>query len=141
MFNSNDQNGNETHYVGYADKGGNIVLIIISVLGIIINLIFSIDYSKNIILIRNRNNNGISAVEKMLCVIAIIETFISIFWMLMNYKGQIIEDTPCKYIGQAQIFFNLFDWLILVNIINIFISNKNNFIKSQTNISIRQKSF
>ena len=113
MFNSNDQNGNETHYVGYADKGGNIVLIIISVLGIIINLIFSIDYSKNIILIRNRNNNGISAVEKMLCVIAIIETFISIFWMINNIKGRAEPDRSCKFIGHAEILFNLFDWLIL----------------------------
>ena len=141
MFISIVPSRNETlNYVGYSDEIGNIALIIISILGFIINLIFSADYLTNIIKIKNRNNNGISTVEKMLCVIAIIETFISIFWMLINYKGQIIEDKPCKYIGQAQIFFNLFDWLILVNIINIFISNKNNFIKSQTNISIRQKS-
>ena len=114
MLDSIFQYRNEAlHYVGYADNVGNIALIVISILGFIINLIFSVDYLRNIILIKNRNNKGISAVEKMLCVIAIIETFISIFWMLMNYKGQIIEDTPCKFIGQAQIFFYLFDWLIL----------------------------
>ena len=114
MFISIVPSRNETlNYVGYSDEIGNIALIIISILGFIINLIFSADYLTNIIKIKNRKNNGISAVEKMLCVIAIIETFISIFWMLINYKGQIIEDKPCKYIGQAQIFFNLFDWLIL----------------------------
>ena len=114
MFISIVPSRNETlNYVGYSDEIGNIALIIISVLGFIINLIFSADYLTNIIKIKNRNNNGISAVEKMLCVIAIIETFISIFWMINNIKGRAERDRSCKFIGHAEILFNLFDWLIL----------------------------
>ena len=71
MFNFNDTFGNqssiEDNYVGYAGEAGNVILIIISIIGIIINLIFSVDYSKNIITIKNRNNAGISTVEKILC--------------------------------------------------------------------------
>ena len=52
MFISIVPSRNETlNYVGYSDEIGNIALIIISVLGFIINLIFSVDYLKNIILI------------------------------------------------------------------------------------------
>ena len=83
MINFNGANDPEAtkdeQYVGYEGKGGKIVLIIISILGIIINSIFSFDYLKNIISIKNRNNDGISAVEKILCMIAIVETFISVF--------------------------------------------------------------
>ena len=96
MFNFNDSFGNqssiEDNYVGYAGEAGNVILIIISIIGIIINLIFSVDYSKNIITIKNRNNAGISTVEKILCFIAIIETFISIFWMVNNLKGKSKND-------------------------------------------------
>ena len=117
MFNFNDTFGNqssiEDNYVGYAGEAGNVILIIISIIGIIINLIFSVDYSKNIITIKNRNNAGISTVEKILCFIAIIETFISIFWMVNNLKGKSKNDERCKIIAHFEIFFNLLDWLVL----------------------------
>ena len=69
----------KSEYPGYAGTPGNIVMMIISILGIIINSIFSIGYLKNIISIKNRDNAGISTVEKILCMIAIVETFISVF--------------------------------------------------------------
>ena len=101
-------------YVGYAKQGGNIVMIIISILGIIINSIFSIDYLKNIISIKNRNNAGISAVEKILCMIAIVETFISVFWLVNNIEmNNLTDDSHCQIIAHFEIFLNLFDWLIL----------------------------
>ena len=101
-------------YVGYAKQGGNIVMIIISILGIIINSIFSIDYLKNIISIKNRNNAGISAVEKILCMIAIVETFISVFWLINNIEmNNLTDDSHCQIIAHFEIFLNLFDWLIL----------------------------
>ena len=99
---------------GFSGVGGNIVMIIISILGIIINSIFSIDYLKNIISIKNRNNAGISAVEKILCMIAIIETFISICWLINNCSYQKMNDNEhCKVVAYFEIFLNLFDWLIL----------------------------
>ena len=99
--------------VGYAGPGGNVVMIIISVLGIIINSMFGFDYLKNIISIKNRNNEGISAVEKILCMIAIVETFISVFWLINNIKSKSNTDTSCDVIAYFEIFLNLFDWLIL----------------------------
>ena len=102
---------NET--AGFSGEGGNIVMIIISVLGIIINSIFSIDYLKNIISIKNRNNAGISAVEKILCMIAIVETFISVCWLINNISYKKIDESHCLVLGYFEIFLNLFDWLIL----------------------------
>ena len=114
MSNSTETDPLEDEYVGYAKQGGNIVMIIISILGIIINSIFSIDYLRNIISIKNRNNAGISAVEKILCMIAIVETFISVFWLVNNIQmTDLKEDSHCKVIAHFEIFLNLFDWLIL----------------------------
>ena len=114
MSNSTDSDPLKEECVGYAKQGGNIVMIIISILGIIINSIFSIDYLKNIISIKNRNNAGISAVEKILCMIAIVETFISVFWLVNNIEmGNVNDNSHCKIIAHFEIFLNLFDWLIL----------------------------
>ena len=109
------QNSSDTQYVGYAGEGGNIVMIIISILGIIINSIFSFDYLKNIISIKNRNNDGISAVEKILCMIAMVETFISVFWLINNLKSKSLngESDNCEVIAYFEIILNIFDWLIL----------------------------
>ena len=143
MINFNGANDNEATneelYVGYAGKGGNIVMIIISVLGIIINSIFSFDYTKNIISIKNRNNDGISAVEKILCMVAIVETFISVFWLINNIVGQPENDIECKIIAHFEITLYLFDWLILsTSLYQIkIIPNKNNFIESTGNIRVR----
>ena len=119
-FNGLSNITNEDTYVGYAGKGGNIVMIIISILGIIINSIFSFDYLKNIISIKNRNNAGISAVEKILCMIAIVETFISVFWLINNLttanppkSSSDEENKKCDIVAYFEIFLNFFDWLIL----------------------------
>ena len=117
MFNFGDSNdekaSSDTQYVGYARAGGNIVMIIISILGIIINSIFSFDYLKNIISIKNRNNDGISAVEKILCMIAIVETFISVFWLINNLTSKSSDGENCQVIAYFEIILNIFDWLIL----------------------------
>ena len=120
MFNFNEDDSSdsisEDAYVGYAGEVGNIFMIIISVLGIIINSVFSFEYSKNIISIKNKNNAGISTVEKILSMIAIVETFISIFWLINNAFGiTSVTDatTGCQVVAYFEIFLNLFDWLIL----------------------------
>ena len=110
-------NRNLAESAGFSGTGGNIVMIIISIFGIIINSIFSIDYLKNIISIKNKNNAGISAVEKILCMIAIVETFISVCWLINNifYKDMVDDEhiNHCSVIAYIEIFLNLFDWLIL----------------------------
>ena len=114
FLNGTDNNTSDDSYPGYAGYGGNIVMIIISVLGIIINSIFSIDYLRSIISIKNRNNAGISAVEKILCMIAVVETFISVFWLINNsFMSKSKEDSHCRIVAHFEIFLNLFDWLIL----------------------------
>ena len=100
-------------YLGYAGYIGKIFLIFISLLGILINLSFSVEYLKNIISIKNRDNAGISTVEKILCWIAIVETFISIFWLVNNFMVGEKTENACKIIAYFVIFLYLFDWLIL----------------------------
>ena len=112
--NSTDNSTSDEPYPGYAGYAGNIVMIIISIIGILINGSFSIGYLKNIISIKNRDNAGISAVEKILCMIAVVETFISIFWLINNlFMSKSKEDNHCRIVAHFEIFLNLFDWLIL----------------------------
>ena len=100
--------------MGYVGHVGQIFMIIISILGIIINTIFSVDYLKKIIIIKNRDNAGVSTVEKILCMIAIVETLISIFWLVNNiFMNDSQADGRCKAIAYIEIFLYLFDWLIL----------------------------
>jgi len=105
-------------YVGYGTYELNIVLIFISIFGIIINSIFVFNYLKSIISTKNQNNMGISAMEKMLCMIAIVETCISICWLLNNLFIQTTENMAehcfwCKFIAHIEIFLYLFDWMVL----------------------------
>ena len=108
---------NET-FVGYGPSWLNTIMILISIFGIIINSIFVFNYLKSIITTKNQSNSGISAVEKMLCMIAGVETFISICWLLNNL---FIHDTQrmqefcslCTTIAHIEIFLYLFDWMIL----------------------------
>ena len=105
-------------YVGLAGKYFNLVLILISIFGILINSAFSIGYFRKIYSIKNKNNSGISAVEKILCMIAFVETIISICWLLNNLfiqNQKKLEDhcTMCQGIAHIEIFFYLFDWMIL----------------------------
>ena len=107
-------------YVGYGTFGINLVLIFISIFGIIINSFFVFNYLKKIISIKNKSNLGISAMEKVLCMIAMVETLISVCWLLNNL---FIQDTEkmlkknyclyCKLIAHIEIFLYLFDWMIL----------------------------
>jgi hypothetical protein len=105
-------------YVGFGNYELNIVLILISIFGIIINSIFVFNYMKSIITTKNQNNMGISAMEKMLCMIAMVETFISICWLLNNLfiqttKRMVEYCSWCKVIAHFEIFLYLFDWMVL----------------------------
>lgn len=108
----------ESNYVGYGTYELNIVLILISIFGIIINSVFVFNYLKSIISTKNQNNMGISAMEKMLCMIAIVETCISFCWLLNNLfiqttKNMVDHCLFCKGIAHFEIFLYLFDWMVL----------------------------
>ena len=105
-------------FVGYGPSWLNPIMILISIFGIIINSIFVFNYLKSIISTKNQSNSGISAVEKMLCMIAGVETFISICWLLNNvfiHDSSKLEDrcNLCITIAHFEIFLYLFDWMIL----------------------------
>ena len=113
-------NIDEDTYVGFGSFGYNLVLIFISIFGIFINLFFVINYLKKIISIKNKSNLGISAMEKVLCMIAFVETWISICWLFNNLFIQNVKKMKmdgyclfCKIIAHFEIFLYLFDWMIL----------------------------
>ena len=105
-------------YVGYGPFWLNTIMIFISIFGIIINSIFVFNYLKSIINTKNQSNSGISAVEKMLCMIACVETFISVCWLLNNFfihdpKNLLDRCILCSTIAHIEIFLYLFDWMVL----------------------------
>ena len=111
-------NYNEGVYVGYGNVTMNIFMILISILGIIINGVFSYNYLKQMIQTKNKENKGLSAVEKILCMVAMVETIISICWLINNLamrKTNIMYDhcLACTIVAHFEIFLYLFDWMIL----------------------------
>jgi hypothetical protein len=113
-----DTKEGEKIFVGYGPSWLNTIMILISIFGIIINSIFVFNYLKSIISTKNQSNSGISAVEKMLCMIAGVETFISICWLLNNvfiHDSIILKQrcSLCSTIAHFEIFLYLFDWMIL----------------------------
>ena len=114
MFSYLGETDSSSDSMAYAGSVGKIFLIIISILGIFINSVFSIDYLKKIIKTKNKDNAGVSSVEKILCVIAIVETLISVFWLINNiFMNDSKADDGCKTIAYFEIFLYLFDWSIL----------------------------
>ena len=107
-------------YVGLGGNGLNTVMIIISCFGILINSIFSVSYLRKIYKNKNKGISNVSSVEKTLCMVAVIETFISIGWLINNTAikntQQLKKDstcTFCKILAHFEIFFYIFDWMIL----------------------------
>ena len=117
IFNEDDKN----YSIGYLNIGWNIFMILLSCFGIIINLYFGIIYLRRIIVIKrgtSQNKVIVSLIEKILCLISIVESFISIGWLinsLFMYNFGKIESSrkECRILGSFEIFFYLFDWMIL----------------------------
>ena len=110
---------NNDEYIGYTNETGNIFMIIISFLGIAINLSFFIISIKKIIISNKQKNNNVSSIEKILCAISLTETFISICWLInsffMKKAGILLQNCIfCRVIGLIEVFLYLFDWMILV---------------------------
>ena len=101
-------------YVGLKGETLNNIMIFISVFAFIINVIFSISYLRKIF----QAKKGVSAVEKTLCMVAVVESFISICWFINNTFIQNTEKlahhcSTCRVIAQFEIFLYIFDWMIL----------------------------
>ena len=118
----------EVESIGYLNIGWNIFMIFLSCFGIIINLYFGITYLRRIIQIKkgtSKNKVIVSLIEKILCLISIVESFISIGWLInslfmysysqQNNKNEFKNEyeTACIILGSFEIFFYLFDWMTL----------------------------
>ena len=101
-------------YVGITNSVVNGFMIAISVIGICINIFFSVNYYKRIF----KAEGGVSTIEYTLCWVASIEVFISLCWLLNNAFMQNTENIKkrcfwCKGIAHIEIFLYLFNWMIL----------------------------
>ena len=112
----------ENNSIGYLSTSWNLFMIFLSCFGIIINLYFGITYLKRIIQMNKKtkqNTINVSLIEKILCIISIVETFISIGWLInslfMNntFRQEQEKIFQCKILGLFETFFYLFDWMIL----------------------------
>ena len=105
-------------FIGYGNDLQNIIFIIISLLGIFINLYFFFSSIKRTINSRQSQKINVSSLEKILSIISLTETCISICW-LINSLGmkntRLILDRcdACRAIGVIELFFYIFDWMIL----------------------------
>ena len=109
-----NEDNSEIQYVGLQGVILNNIMIFISVFAFLINVIFSITYLRKIFKVKK----GVSSVEKTLCMVAVVESFISICWFINNTfikdSGTLGEHcTLCKFIAQLEIFLYIFDWMIL----------------------------
>ena len=108
--------------IGYLNYGWNIFMIFLSCLGITINLYFGITYVKRIFEINkleNKNKVNVSLIEKILCLVSFVETFISIGWLINSvfmyhsFKENEHNYSNCQKLGLFEAFFYLLDWMIL----------------------------
>ena len=105
-------------YIGFGNAFQNIMMILFSFFGIFINLFFFFSSIKKIIDSKKSKNVYLSSIEKILCVISITETFISLCWLINSFKMKTTEEqynhcTTCRVIGNIELFFYVFDWMIL----------------------------
>ena len=106
--------GINDYKIGYGNSFLNIFMIILSCLSISLNLIFAILYIKKI----RADKYTISSIEKLLCIISITETLISVCWLINSLAmstpdGRKRNCTGCRILGHFEIFLYLFDWIIL----------------------------
>ena len=117
-INSDDNTKVIKEYIGFGSAFQNIMMILFSFIGIFINLFFFFSSIKKIINSKKSNNVYLSSIEKILCVISLTETFISICWLINSFKmkttiEQIKYCNTCRVIGNIELFFYVFDWMIL----------------------------
>ena len=112
-----DDNSPE-QFIGFGSSEENIIMILISFFGIFINLYFFLSSIKRIINNDKSKNANISSIEKILCVISITETFISICWLINSFAMETTKELlsncdACRAVGVIELFLYVFDWMIL----------------------------
>ena len=115
---------NENCYIGDSnirDKIGflpyNFIITALSILGIIVNLYFIIEY-----FMKKKKRISISSVDKLYLLLSIFEILISIFWLINSTLFKDMKDmhdkcNTCVIISHFGIFFYMMDWLILTSLV------------------------
>ena len=114
--------GNQTYFIGFGDSTQNIFMIIFSFLGIFINLYFFVISIRRIINSKKLEKVNVSSIDKILCVISIVETCISICWLINLFAMETTKEEEdhcdtCRTIGTIELFLYLFDLMILSSIL------------------------
>ena len=111
---------NENIYIGYAEKTGRVIIIVLSILSVLVNSIFILNFIMKLL---KNTKNRLSSIEKLMLGLSIDEILISIFWFIsatfvQNSELIKINDNLCKIISNFEIFFYMFDWLLICCTIN-----------------------
>lgn len=126
-------------FIGFGNNVQNVIMILFSVLGVFINLFFFLSLVLKIIKNNKQKKTNISTIQKMWCAISIDETLNSICWIIntiaLNTSKEVLNNCGlCRIIGFCELFFYLFNWMILIIQKNIyFMANKKDFKKSFRN--------
>ena len=113
--NISDSDGN--NQIGYLEDRK--IIIILSIIGIIINLYFIYLFIKKKF---SKYSDYISSIEKLYLLLSIFETIISIFWLINSIMFKNMNDMSnkcddCIIISHFEIFFYIMDWLILSSLV------------------------
>ena len=113
-------NNEENIFIGYAEKTGRGIIIVLSILSLVVNSFFIFNFLMRII---KNTKNRLSSIEKLMLVLSIDEILISIFWLIsvfyvQNTKLMERKKNLCKIISSCEIFFYMFDWILISCTVN-----------------------
>ena len=108
-------NSSNIEYIGYAENTGRAIVIILSILSVLVNMIFLLNFGFK--LFRNAKNK-LSSIEKLMLGLSIDEILISIFWVVsaifFKDTNEILKkENICKKISCFEIYYYIFDWTLL----------------------------
>ena len=101
--------------IGYSENIGGIIIIALSILSLLVNSIFILNFLMR--LLKNTKNRS-SSIEKLMLGLSIDEILISIFWVISVIflgNSQLINENKnlCKIISSFEIFVYIFNLLLI----------------------------
>ena len=109
----------DDYYIGRLQKGGSVLIAIFSFLSIIMNMIFIVHYLLKKWI--NKKQKRVSSLEKILFILSLSESIISLLWFISAVKYNKTDYTfnsegnlcyGCKIIGLFLTFIYVFDWVL-----------------------------
>jgi len=100
--------------IGYASN--KLVIAIPSIINIILNTIYVI--IDTIKILKKKDKNKVTSLDKYLFPLSIIEICISIFWCINAYLHSNLSEKECIAVGCFQTFFYVFELILIYTIIS-----------------------